>query len=72
MSQKKLTGIRLSILKYSRLRFSQLYFSTSTKMRRIIGHAVAGTMFLTISVWWPFYLAGVLQMNRRNKTLRTK
>ena len=39
---------------YSRLRFSQLHFSTSTKMRRFIGHAVAGTMFLTISVYVPF------------------
>ena len=52
---------------YSRLRFSQLHFSTSTKMRRFIGHAVAGTMFLTISVWW--FIGDVLQMNRRCGTV---
>ena len=36
-------------------------------MRRFIGHAVAGTMFLTISVWW--FIGDVLQMNRRSGTV---
>ena len=39
-------------------------------MRRFIGHAVAGTMFLTVSVWW--FIGEVLQINRRSETLRAK
>ena len=39
-------------------------------MGGFIGHAVAGTMFLTISVWW--FIGDVLQMNRRSGTLRAK
>ena len=35
-------------------------------MRRFIGLAVAGTMFLTISVWW--FIGDLLQMNRRRGT----
>ena len=39
-------------------------------MGGFISHAVAGTMFLTISVWW--FIGDVLQMNRRSGTLRAK
>ena len=39
-------------------------------MKRFIGHAVAGTIFLTISVWW--FIGDVLQINRLSETLRAK
>ena len=39
-------------------------------MGGLIGHAVAGTMFFTVSVWW--LIGDVLQMSRCSETLGDK